>query len=448
MSDVELGTAAWYGDQRLRLGLPERWSVTVHRPRLGPPLTADQIREAFSGADGQRLAGLSRGSRRPVVLVDDLTRPTPAADVLPPLLDILGAGGRQVTVLVAAGSHAPPSPDALARKLGPLPPGCRVAVHDFRAPAVRLGTTSFGTRVRVNPLVAEADCLIGVGGIYPQSTTGFGGGSKIVLGVMAERSIVQLHYGHRGVHGSYDIDNDFRRDLDEAAALAGLTSSVSLFVDDARRPVRMLIGPPGEYYADAVRWAREAFRAPPPGSADVVVSNAYPMDVSLTFMRSKGLNPFRNARPGASRIVVAGCPEGVGHHGVYPFLDVSRFYRERHVLRLLWNRRRSLPRIAGDRVRQLVRSRPERVGEPTVQPPGPVGLFVPPPWGDRLPDRIPGMRLHRAWESVLDQVRQEQDERDLQVAVYSCAPLHVVEPDLDAGSLEPGAFDGSAGGVR
>jgi len=79
-----------------------------------------------------------------------------------------------------------------------------------------------------------------------------------VLGALAERSLVGFHYGHRGSRGGYDLNNDFRRDLDEAAKLAGLAATVSLFVNDEREPVKVLVGPTTEYYADAVAWAREA----------------------------------------------------------------------------------------------------------------------------------------------------------------------------------------------
>jgi nickel-dependent lactate racemase len=433
MTVVEIGTRAWYGDSRLHLTLPDSWEVAVHRPQLDPPLDDEQIRKIFAGPSGQRLAAMASGSRRPVLLVDDLTRPTPVNRVLPHVVDILGRGGDvEVTILIAVGSHAAPSADGIARKLGPLPVGSRVIVHDFRGASVRLGTTSSGTPVLVNPIVAEADLLVGMGGIYPHSSAGFSGGSKIVLGAMAERSLVHFHFGRLGSQGGYHLDNDFRRDLDEAAALARLAASVSVFVNDRREAVKLLVGPTAEYYAEAVEWARGAFSAPPPGPADVVISNAYPMDVSLTFMGSKGLTPLRHARPGASRVVVAGCPEGVGHHGLFPLLDRPRFYQQRQFLREmrarrseLTARRRELPAIALRRAMKVVR----RQGGAVVPeaPHNPIALFVPEPSeGELPPEAWPGMVLHRTWDSVLAQVSQEQQREQLSAAVYACGPLHVI----------------------
>ena len=69
------------------------------------------------------------------------------------------------------------------------------------------------------------------------------------------------------------------------------------------------------------------------GDADVVISAAYPIDVSLTFMRSKGIIPLLHAAPGASRVLVAACPEGVGHHGLFPFVPNPQRWRYRHMAR-------------------------------------------------------------------------------------------------------------------
>jgi len=435
MTVVEIGTRAWYGDSRLPLPLPASWDVAVHRPQLGAPLSDDHIRDIFAGPAGQQLSAMAASTRRPVLLVDDLTRPTPVNRVLPYLVDILGRGGEvEVTILIAVGSHAGPSATGIARKLGPLPAGSRVVVHDFRGPSTRIGTTSSGTPVLVNPIVAGADLLVGVGGIYPHSSAGFSGGSKIVLGAMAERSLVHFHFGRPGSRGGYHLDNDFRRDLDDAAALAGLAACVSMFVNDKREAVKVLVGPTADYYAEAVEWACRAFSAPLPDTADVVISNAYPMDVSLTFMLSKGTAPLRYVRPGASRVVVAGCPEGMGHHGLFPLVDRPRFYEERQFLRELRARRSELPGIAMRRASRIVGKRARPVSETVVADvfsatqQNPIALFIPGSWEGELPAAVPNMVLHRTWDSVLAQVNQEQQEERLSAAVYACAPLQVINP--------------------
>jgi Lactate racemase N-terminal domain len=198
---------------------------------------------------------------------------------------------------------------------------CRLHVHVYDRDVVRMGRTSYGTPVFVNRVAAAADLLLGIGGIYPQHTTGFGGGSKLVLGVLGRQSIVALHYGHSSMAGSGEIHSSFRRDLDEIAAMVGLRTLASVHVDANREVVRMVTGDHTAYYREAVAYSLACYRAASPGDVDVVICNAYPQDVSLTFMRSKGLAPLLRARPSASRVVVSANSEGVGLHRLFPFLN-------------------------------------------------------------------------------------------------------------------------------
>ena len=44
--------------------------------------------------------------------------------------------------------------------------------------------------------LVAADWIVGIGGIYPNNTAGFGGGSKLALGVLSRESIKHLHGKH------------------------------------------------------------------------------------------------------------------------------------------------------------------------------------------------------------------------------------------------------------
>jgi hypothetical protein len=224
----------------------------------------------------------------------DPARPTPkgAKRRLSQLADA-GIPAGAVRILVATGSHGSPHPQALAAKVGPeAAAACDLLVHDYARGLARVGRSSFATPVLVNQEVLASDLVIGIGGIYPQHSTGFGGGAKLALGVLGKRSIVALHYRHPSMAGAYEVDNDFRRDLDGIATMIGLRTSVSVHVDTDRRPVRVTCGDHRRYYEEAVGFSQRAYRAPRPTDADVVIANAYPIDVSLTFMRSKGLIPL------------------------------------------------------------------------------------------------------------------------------------------------------------
>ena len=444
----QLRTAAWYGDHSLDLYFPPIWNVTILGPQTPPPLSDAQIAETFAHPVGQPpLRLLAAGKVRPLVIVDDLTRPTPCARVMPFLLDEFRQAGiraEDVTVLMATGTHGAPPADAMSKKIGSgAAAQCRLLVHDDTRDVVKVGRTSFGTTVYVNREVPASDLIVGIGGIYPQHSTGFGGGSKLALGVLGRRSITRLHFGHRSVRGSYEIENDFRRELDEIARIIGLRSLISVHVDAGRNPVRMAMGDWERFYHEEVSFAKQAFSAPLPEGADVVVSNAYPIDVSLTFMRSKGVIPLVHAPPHASKILISACSEGVGHHGLFPFISTSKLDRPRRAARYALARPGRVPQMVAGRLKRKLMKRSGPGAQTAEQAStfseqrrssSPIWLYA--PGKVALPERIPGMQQVDSWPGILDRVAGEQPGRNsLEVVVYPCSPIQVLDTHRLTGAL-------------
>jgi len=443
MTVYRLPINAWYGDQTVDVHFPDDWNVIAHWPRTPRPLNDDDVLWALRQPCGQLpIREVARGRSRPVIIVDDCTRPTPAARVLPHILDELQAAGipaNEVGIVVATGTHGPPGDSALRQKLGEVAwSHCRVHLHDDQRELVHLGRDSRGTPVLVNRHVAAADYVIGIGGVYPQNSTGFGGGAKLALGVLGRRSIVNLHYGNPSEQGSYNIDNDFRRELDEIADTVRLETSVCLHVDAHRQAVRITTGDHRAFYRDAVAFAKGPYRAAPPQDADLVVANAYPMDLSLTVLRSKAITPLLRAAPGSSRVLIAGCPEGVGRHGLYPFLDRGPAARLRHLYRHLLVHPRQVPRAAASKAARLLqqtscrtlsrlaggRTRPEGSGGARRAAARPIWLYI---RNAALATRSTRpFRATDSWDEILGQIRTEQAGRPLRVALYPCSPLQVV----------------------
>lgn len=437
VAELLLRTGAWYGDRAIRLPFPLSWRVEQYWPRSSVPLSDAEIMSRLDSPVGQSpIRELCRGRARPVVIVDDLNRPTPAARVLPPLLQRMREGGidvNSVLVLIASGTHGASPRQALLRKVGAeVASLCRVEVHDCRRELVRVGRSSFGTPVFVNRHVAQSDLVIGVGGLYPNHTAGFGGGSKLALGVLGMRSIAGLHYAHQSVGwGMPDGGSAFRRDLDEIAEMIGLRTSITLLVNRDRDVVDLQCGDHRVYYPSLVCSAKGALAAPSPdGVADVVVANAYPTDTSLTFVRMKGMVPLSLAPPNASRVVIASCSEGLGFHGLSPFLNAPRHHRwNSAVLRgsVLLGHPGALARKARARVMRRVSRLTS--GRPAGHD-NPVWMYRPPVAdAPALPATVPGMRVTSSWEDVVEAVTREHGGRpDLRVLVYGCAPLQWLQP--------------------
>jgi lactate racemase len=201
LNEISLRTGVWYGDQFVALRFPDTWDLSVLWPKTPPALSDSQIAQPLEHPVGQApIRELCRGKSSPLVIVDDPNRPTPVARVLPFLLKPFCEAGidpRSIRILIATGTHAAPRRETVQKKIGPEAfATCQVLVHDAYRNLAKLGRTSLGTPVEVNREVLRSDLVIGMGGIYPNHTAGYGGGSKLALGVLGFRSIRHLHYGH------------------------------------------------------------------------------------------------------------------------------------------------------------------------------------------------------------------------------------------------------------
>ena len=440
ISKQPLKTAAWYGDRALDVDFPPEWDVTFFWPKTPPPLTQDQIVPILERPVGQpSIREMCRGKSRPLIIVDDLNRPTPAARVMPFLLKCLhdsGVPAQQVRILVASGTHGRSPIDAVLRKVGPQAASCRIILHDCTRDVVKIGRTSFGTPVFLNKEVIGSDFILGIGGVYPNHTAGFGGGSKLALGVLGLRSIVHLHYRHQSMGWGSSGANGLRRDLDDIAKMIGLNTLITMHVNADREVVRVYCGDYFIYYGEAVAFSKRAFSAPLPEDADVVICNAYPEDLSLTFVRMKGIQPLRCCAPSASRIAIASCSEGLGYHGLFPLMPLPRFPSLRTAARrisvmrphefgqklasALWRRLQMKATKIGSSLR-----RGNQKGSATLHP---LRLYRPsdsPP----LPSRIRDIQISNSWQEIVQAVEKEQgDRRSLKVVVYPCAPLQCLDP--------------------
>jgi lactate racemase len=432
-AQVMMRTGGWYGDRKLVLDFPKDWELAAFWPLTPPPLSARQIAIALEQPLAQqRIRELCRGKKRPLVIVDDLVRPTPVSCVMPLLLrEFQDAGIRpgDVTVVVGTGTHAGPTREEIEKKIGrEAAKACHLLVHDHKGDSVNIGRTSFGTPILVDKAVTRGDFLVGIGGVYPNYSGGFGGGSKLALGVLGTRSIEHLHYKHEHPGwGTSGIGTNFRKDLDEIAEAIGLRTMITIHVDANREPVRVVCGDPRVHYAEAEAISRRYYRSPMPGGADVVIANAYPADATLQFAHMKGTTPLHSAAPSASRVLLASCRGGVSNHGLFPLLNPPAKYRN-HL-------RRISTRSFGENIRRAVRKlqremqarRPGTAVHPNRHP---IWLYQTDPESQDLP-RVPGLNVSRSWDQILENIAIEQcGRRYLKAAIYPCAAMQFLDPTM------------------
>jgi nickel-dependent lactate racemase len=314
--------------------------ATVLREGFERPIDAPRLRDALRARAGT--AG------RVVILVDDGTRTTPVARILPGVFDELAAAGigdDRVTFLTAPGTHREMTDAELRDKLGPFYGRGTIRQHRWldEANLHDFGRTSDGTRVTANRLLAEAAFVLGVGSIVPHRVKGFSGGAKIAFPGVAGREIMEKNQWEASLRMSETVmgvaDNPMRLRMEEAARLAGLHYIVNVVVAECdHKIVACVTGDVVAAHRAGCAVSREYNGARLPRRADIVISDAHPADRDV-WQSAKGIYSGTMAvRRGGTLIVVAPNPEGVAKNhpnlleiGYRPHQEVVRMVREGEV---------------------------------------------------------------------------------------------------------------------
>ena len=312
---TEMRTGVWNGDETFTLTLPAEWSLDIWWPKTPAPLTDGQLGEALERPVEQpTIRELCQQRSKPLVIFDNLNRPTPAHRVLPFVLaqfQQTGIPARSVRIPVATGTHGAPTKVAEMKKLGPVAAAeCEILIHDLERDVAKVGRTSLGTSVFVNKAVISSDFVMGKG------------------------------------------------------------TTISLHFDVMRDVIRLTCGDPFLCYSGEVEFAREDLRGSSVGQRRCRDLQCRPGDISLTSILMKGTAPLAHCAPEASRIVLGSCSEGTGHHGLFPIVNRPRFQRVKHIARSLaaMNSKDLLQTVARRSHKESVRRNPIWVSQPSLHP--------------------------------------------------------------------------------
>lgn len=272
------------------------------------------------------LEELAPGVQRVVILVDDLTRPTPVYRLLPGILKRLEQAGirkEMIHILVATGTHRPMTQPELAAKIGPeILAHYRVVNHDYRQAhtLVHRGSTPSGIPITLNRLVAEADFVIAVGNIVPHRYCGWAGGAKMVQpGVGGEATTAATHLMITKDPGARlgVVENRVRHEMEAVAEEANLKFIVNTILDRQANIVDVVAGDFRLAFRQGVERARQVYSAVLQGPADIVLASAYPSDINFWQAGKALYSADLVVQEGGIIILVSPCYEGVGEHAEF-----------------------------------------------------------------------------------------------------------------------------------
>ena len=262
-------------------------SATVARAKdpAGAGTWAEVVGEALAGSQALGTRPIRQEDlrgKKVTVITDDWARPTPAAEVVPLILDELksaGAADDKITFITASGMHYSMSDEDLARKLGEqIVRRYRCVSHDGGDwdNLAFVGITPRGTPIWVNRHVAAADYKVVLGRIYLHDAVGYEGGYKMILpGVSSFETIVRDHecnFSAESVMG--ENDNPSRREIDAVGAQVGVDFLINVVVNSASEPIKAFCGEVLEAHGRGIEFGdREVWGAPVAGDADVTVTS-------------------------------------------------------------------------------------------------------------------------------------------------------------------------------
>ncbi|MEX2720530.1 MAG: nickel-dependent lactate racemase [Candidatus Wukongarchaeota archaeon] len=327
-----------YGSSKVSLDIPEENFAEILKPGFIPGVENPQklIEESIKNPlNSKPLEEIVSAGDTGVMVVDDKTRSSPSYLMVPILanyLNELGVSDKDITILIATGTHSPMrDEEGIMKLLGEeVVNRFNIVSHDCdNAEFEFVGTTSRGTPVKVNKIFTSADVKILTGDVNLHYYAGYGGGRKSLLPGISARETISAN--HAMMTDCYAItgnlgDNPLSDDMIEAAKLVGPDFTLNVVLNTKKEIVASFAGDMETVLFEGVKIVDKMAKIPAKEAVDILVisSGGFPKDINL-YQALKAVDQGLAAvKEGETIIFLAECKEGVGNN---VFLDWTLKYR-------------------------------------------------------------------------------------------------------------------------
>jgi len=322
-----------WGKESVSVQIPSNWTIKgILEPTSLPPVTDTQgeVRRALAAPVGSpTLSQMVNPGGKVVVVIDDISRPTPVPVIFPEVYrELIRAGikAEHITVVPALGVHRGMEEEEIRKRLGIAEwDGIRWENPEADNPEKMdfLGTTSRGTPVWINRTAARADLVVSIGCIEPHIIASFGGGYKNILPGIAGRVSIAHNHALNCKQDTFNmvgqpIDrNPMRQDLEEAGKmLKGKVYIINAILNNLQQVVGIVSGDPILAHREGVRVSSNLYGVQITDKADIVITDSHPMDSDLRQGVKALANTIRALKPGGVLITLVRAEEGVGVFGL------------------------------------------------------------------------------------------------------------------------------------
>jgi lactate racemase len=246
-----------------------------------------------------------------------------------------GIDPRDVTILIATGTHRANTPDELQLMLGAdiVNRGYQIVNHNSRddASLAHVGETRAGAPIYLNKKWLAADVRITTGFVEPHFFAGFSGGAKMVApGLAGLKTVLVLHDAKRigSPNATWGVieGNPVQDDVREIARTTGVTFSIDVTLNRDQQITAVFAGELFAEHGQACAFSKESVMCPVDVPFDVVLTtnSGYPLDQNL-YQAVKGMSAAAKVvKSGGTIVCAAECRDGLPNHGSYGQVLASR----------------------------------------------------------------------------------------------------------------------------
>jgi len=310
-----------YGKEEINFEIPEKNLIDVVKSTCVEYEVneEEEIKRALKNTIGsERLSYISSKARNAIILVSDITRPSPTYKFLPFILEeISNIDPKNITIVFGLGIHRKQTRDEQMKLLGEDLAKKLKFIDSDESKCKFLGYTSRGTPIDIFKPYLDADLKICTGNIEYHYFAGYSGGAKAVMpGISSRRAIEHNHSMMLEPKAEARVikGNPVREDIEEVGRVAGIDFIFNVILNDRKKIIKAVCGNYTDAFVEGTKIYDELKRCRIEELADIVITSpgGYPKDINL-YQAQKSLENVKNAvKKGGAIILVAKCQDGMG----------------------------------------------------------------------------------------------------------------------------------------
>jgi nickel-dependent lactate racemase len=318
-----------YGKTGMEMKVPQDARVIEPRHLAGLADERGAVVKALRAPIGApALRTLVKPTDQVVIVISDITRPTPNEKLVPWLMEELSFVPKEnFVILNGLGSHRANTREELIQMLGQeVVDTVRIENHDAfdDAKLVHVGRNTYGSEIYLNKTYVESDFRIVTGFIEPHFFAGFSGGPKgINPGIAGIKTILDFHnaemIGHPNSTWGLIEGNILQDAATQNCLMAKPHFMLNVTLNGKKEITNVFAGDVIEAHRAGCEFVRESamYAVDEPFDIVITTNSGYPLDQNL-YQTIKGMSAAALiVKKGGAILSTSECCDGVPSHGNY-----------------------------------------------------------------------------------------------------------------------------------